>query len=62
MYREYENPFRLQKELDEAERRLADAQAGGFDIQTIVDLYDEAEELRERVNFAWSDLEYDYAL
>lgn len=60
MNRVYENPFRLQRELEEAERRLSDAQAGGYDMQTIVDLYYEAEELRERVNFAWSDYEYDF--
>lgn len=59
MIRAYENPFRLQRELEEAERRLADVQAGGYDMQTIVDLYNEVEELRERVNFAWADAEYD---
>jgi hypothetical protein len=57
MYRAYENPVALQKMLEDAERRLSDAQAAGDD--DLVDLYIEVEELRERVNFAWQDDEYD---
>lgn len=57
MYRAYENPVALQKMLEDAERRLSDAQAAGED--DLVDLYIEVEELRERVNFAWQDDEYD---
>ena len=57
MYRAYENPVALQKMLEDAERRLSDAQAAGdYDCY---DLYQEVEELRERVNFAWQDDEYD---
>ena len=57
MYRQYEDPYKVQKMLEDAERRLADAQAAGDD--DLVDLYIEVEELRERVNFAWQDQEYD---
>ena len=57
MYRAYENPVALQKMLEDAERRLSDAQEAGDD--DLVDLYIEVEELRERVNFAWQDDEYD---
>ena len=57
MFRAYEDPRKVQKMLEDAERRLADAQAAGED--DLVDLYIEVEELKERVNFAWQDDEYD---
>lgn len=57
MYRVYENPVALQKMLEDAERRLSDAQAAGED--DCYDLYQEVEELKDRLNFAWQDEEYD---
>ena len=59
MYRQYENPYKVQEMLTDAERRLAEAQAQGADIDVLVGLHDEVEELRERVNFAWQDDEAD---
>ena len=59
MYRQYENPYKVQKQLEEAERELSDARASGDDIDSLIDLYNEVESLRERVNFAWQDEEYD---
>lgn len=56
MYRSYEDPYRLEDALQEAERRLSDAIARGED--DYIDLYQEVEELRERVNFAWQDDEF----
>ena len=57
MYRAYENPAALQKMLEDAERRLSDAQAAGdYDCY---DLFMDVEELRDRANFAWQDDEYD---
>ena len=59
MYRQYENPYKVQKQFEEAERELSDARARGDDIESLIDLYNEVESLRERVNFAWQDEEYD---
>ena len=45
---------------------LADVEAqidieieNGVDSEDLIDLYQEKEELRERINFAWQDQEYD---
>lgn len=57
MYRQYEDPRKLEKMLEDAERRLSDAQAAGF--EGIESLYEEVAELRERVNFAWQDEEWE---
>ena len=60
MYRQYEDPRKLEKMLQDAERRLSDAQASGIDDwDMLIDLQLEVEELRDRVNFAWQDEEYD---
>jgi uncharacterized sporulation protein YeaH/YhbH (DUF444 family) len=60
MYRQYEDPRKLEKMLQDAERRLSDAQASGTDdLDRLIDLHQEVEELRDRVNFAWQDEEYD---
>jgi hypothetical protein len=52
MYRQYENPRTLEERLEEAKRRLAE---NPYDE----DLANEVAELKERVNFAWQDDEYD---
>lgn len=52
MYRSYENPYTLEEMLKEAEKRLAE-NPGDEDLATDV------AELRDRVNFAWQDDEYD---
>lgn len=56
MYRAYENPYRLEKELAEAKEDLA---KDPYDVDLVL----KVEELKERVNFAWQDQEYneDYA-
>ena len=56
MYRSYENPRRMEELLEEAQKRLSDAIARGDD--DCIDLYQEVEELKERVNFAWQDDEF----
>lgn len=59
MYRQYEDPRKLEDMLQEAQRRLSDAQAAGHDDNDLlIDLYNEVEELKERVNFAWQDDEW----
>ena len=52
MYRQYENPWKLEDQLAEAKQRLAE---NPYDE----DLANEVAELKERVNFAWQDDEYD---
>jgi hypothetical protein len=52
MYRQYENPYTLEERLEEAKRRLAE---NPYDEDLVL----EVEELKERINFAWQDDEYD---
>lgn len=52
MYRQYENPRALEERLEEAKHRLAK----NPDDE---DLCNEVAELKERINFAWQDEEYD---
>ena len=52
MFRQYENPYTLEQQLAEAEKRLAENPDDG-------DLYNEVAELKDRINFAWQDDEYD---
>ena len=51
-HRQYENPHTLEDMLEDAKRRLAE---NPYDE----DLANEVAELKERVNFAWQDEEYD---
>lgn len=57
MYRQYENPRTLERQLEYAERRLSDARARGTEVEELMDLQEEVDELRERANFAWQDEE-----
>lgn len=57
MYRQYENPRTLERQLENAERRLSDARARGAEVEELMDLQEEVDELRERANFAWQDEE-----
>lgn len=60
MYRRYEDPGKVQKMLEAAEERLARAkEEDPENIDLIIDLDNEVESLKERVNFAWQDDEYD---
>ena len=53
MYRQYEDPWKLEEQLQELEERYAENMDD-------VDLYLEIYELRDRINFAWQDDEYDH--
>lgn len=60
MYRQYEDPWKLQDRLEEAEKELEQAkEEDPENIDRIIDLVNEVESLKERVNFAWQDQEYD---
>lgn len=54
MYRQYENPRELEKQLAEAMEKFKnpDFVADRSDFEYI-------EELRDRINFAWQDEEYE---
>lgn len=59
MYRQYENPCKLAKWLADAEEAYQIAIEENADEQTIMDLQMEIAELKDRINFAWQDDEYD---
>ena len=52
MYRDYENPYRLEERLEELKAQLKKDPDN-------IELYMDVRELQERVNFAWQDDEYD---
>jgi hypothetical protein len=55
MYRQYENPYTLEKRLEELEERRAKC----TDEYELEGLDQDIAELKERINFAWQDDEYD---
>lgn len=59
MYRQYENPYELEKQLEELKEELHKAYALGADVYELEDLELTIAELKERINFAWQDDEYD---
>lgn len=59
MYRQYENPWALEEELSRLEYELSMAECDDADIDVIVDIKIEIEELKDRINFAWQDNEYE---
>lgn len=60
MYRQYEDPWKLEDRLEKAEESLERAkEEDPENIDRIIDLVNEVESLKERVNFAWQDQEYD---
>ena len=60
MYRSYEDPYKVEKMLEEAKRELENAKHDeNMDEDMLIELMLEVESLKERVNFAWQDDEYD---
>lgn len=58
MYRQYENPYKLEKELKELKEEYYAAIEDQADEDTLIDLQISIAELKERINFAWQDDEY----
>ena len=54
MYRQYEDPRKLQEQLDEELKRISEE---GYEPDEFD--YERIEDLKERINFAWQDEEYD---
>lgn len=59
MYRQYENPYELEKQLEELKEELHKAYILGGDVYELEDLEITIAELKKRINFAWQDDEYD---
>ena len=60
MFRAYENPYKLEKQLQEKLDRLQELRASGeIDEDTEISYALDIEELKDRINFAWQDDEYD---
>jgi hypothetical protein len=58
MYRNYENPYKLNKYLCELEAEYQTAIENDEDAEDLIDLCEDIETLKERINFAWQDDEY----
>lgn len=54
MYRQYEDPYEIERKLERAEIEMQEAIAIG-DEQMQIDLAQEIAELNDRLNFAWQD-------
>ncbi len=59
MYRQYEDPYKLEKQLKELKEEYRQAIEEGEDEATLIGYAWEIAELNDRVNFAWQDDEYD---
>lgn len=59
MYRQYENPYKLEERLKALQEEMHKAYALGADVDELQDLHLEIAELKDRINFAWQDDEYD---
>ena len=59
MYRRYEDPYKLEQALEELKNEYETAKVNGASFEELSDLYCSIEELKERINFAWQDDEYE---
>ena len=59
MYRQYENPYKLENQLEELEAEYQKAINENADDETIMYLAESIAELKDRINFAWQDDEFD---
>lgn len=55
MYRQYENPVSLEEQLAELQARYN----AETDLDVLMDLAEDIADLKDRINFAWQDDEYD---
>ena len=59
MYRRYENPFKLETQLEELQEQYCKAVEENADENLLINLSIDIAELEERINFAWQDDEYE---
>ena len=55
MYRQYENPNRLEAELQRLKEEYNIAVEKGADEDTLINLHFSIDDLKKRVNHAWQD-------
>lgn len=58
MYRRYEDPYKLEEKLAKAKEALKSINPNTHWYEYI-DLCNYVQELKDRINFAWQDIEYD---
>ena len=59
MYRQYENPWELEDQLAELGAAIIEARYEGVDESALIDMEIAFAEMKDRVNHAWADEEYD---
>lgn len=59
MYRQYENPHELKDRLKELEKEYTKAVGENADEDRLIALSEDIAELKDRINCAWQDDEYD---
>lgn len=57
MYRQWEKPNTLKEELTNLKREYQIALENNADDETLISLHDDIEDLEERLNFAYQDME-----
>lgn len=57
MYRQYEKPNTLKEALANLKREYKSALENNTDDETLISLHDDIEDLEERLNFAYQDME-----
>ncbi len=57
MYRQYEKPNTLKEALTNLKREYRIALENNADDETLISLHDDIENLKERLNFAYQDME-----
>ena len=55
MYRQYENPYKLEEQLEELKAEYNKAIEENADEQTLIEIACDIAELKDRINFAWQD-------
>ena len=59
MYRQYENPYKLEIQLEKLKAEYNKAVEENADEETLINIACDIAELKNRINFAWQDDEYD---
>lgn len=59
IYRQYEDPYKLEQKLEELKEELKYLHAINADPYEIQDIQLEIAELKDRINSAWQDDEFD---
>ena len=55
MYRQYEDPFELQRQLEDLKKQYNKELNNGADEDVLMSLSETIADFKERINFAWQD-------